>query len=435
MDAGKPITAAVFSAFLKCPTKARLVAIGEPPPDPFFADIEARISTMYKAVAKRRLCAGAEVAEPLDFGQLWRSPDYTTITHDVDCETAVYDFGSPSHKPGSRQPQKSGVFVPVLLSPWDKPDVSDSLIVCFGALALAQATGTLAETGTLVYGKGQRRKTVKIGHHVARTRQLIEAIGAICRGREPPPLVLNRHCAVCDFQSRCRSVAVERDDLSLLSAMTGKERAKYNAKGISTVTQLSYNYRPRRRKRAKPEAEHPKKSARRASPVIKNDHNLKALAIKKNQIHVVGAPSLKFVGAPIFLDVEGMPDRDFYYLVGLRFESGGKQVERSFWADGLDGERVIWENCLQTLKAIWNAQIVSYGAYEARYLRQMKARYILEPEDVEFVDRLIETSVNLVGCIYGKVYFPTFSNSLKKSVDILGSSGPGRELLALERYC
>lgn len=420
MDAGKPITAAVFSAFLKCPTKARLVAIGEPPPGTFFADIEARISSTYKAVAKRRLRAGAEVAEPLDFGQLWRSPDYTTITRDVDCETAVYDFGLPPHKPGSRQSQKSGAFVSVLLSPWDKPDVSDSLIVCFGALALAQATRTLAETGTLVYGTGQRRKTVKIGDHVARTRQIIEAIGAICCGREPPPLVLNRHCAVCDFQSRCRSVAVERDDLSLLSAMTGKERAKYNAKGISTVTQLSYSYRPRRRKRAKPEAEHPRKFARRASPVIKNDHNLKALAIKKNQIHVVGAPSLKFVGAPIFLDVEGMPDRDFYYLVGLRFESSGKQVERSFWADGLDGERVIWENCLQTLKAIGNAQIVSYGAYEARYLRQMKARYILEPEDVEFVDRLIETSVNLVGCIYGKVYFPTFSNSLKEVGRYLG---------------
>ena len=154
--------------------------------------------------------------------------------------------------------------------------------------------------------------------------------------------------------------------------------------------------------------------------MARNDHKLKALAIKKNQIHVVGAPSLKFDGIPIFLDVEGMPDRDFYYLVGLRFECGGEHVERSFWADGLDGERAIWENCLRELKAIGNAQIVSYGAYETRFLRQMKARYILAPEDVEFVDRLIETSVNLVGCIYGKIYFPTFSNSLKEVGRYLG---------------
>ena len=423
MDASEPITAAVFSAFIKCPMKAHLLAIGEPPPGTFFADIEARISSMYKAGAKRRLRVGADVAEPLDFGQLWRSPDNATITHDVDCETADYDFALPPHRPGGRQPQKSspsGTFVPVLFLPWDKPDVSDSLLVCFGALALSQVTGMLPDTGTLIYGDGYRQKTVKIGEHVARTRQIIDAIGATCQRSGPPPLVLNRHCAVCDFQPRCRGLAIERDDLSLLTAMTGKERAKCNAKGISTITQLSYGYRPRRRKRTKHDAEDSTKSARRAAPVVKNDHKLKALAIKKNQIHVVGAPSLKFAGIPIFLDVEGMPDRDFYYLVGLRFECGGEQVEHSFWADGLDGERVIWENCLQTLKAIGNAQIVSYGAYETQYLKQMRERYILAPDDVEFVDRLIETSVNLVGCIYGKVYFPTISNSLKEVGRYLG---------------
>jgi hypothetical protein len=115
-----------------------------------------------------------------------------------------------------------------------------------------------------------------------------------------------------------------------------------------------------------------------------------------------------------------MPDRDFYYLVGLRFESGREVVERSFWADGLEGECVIWENCLRTLKAIGNAQIVSFGAYEARFLRQMKERYVSAVADLEFVDQLIGNSVNLVGRIYGKYYFPTFSNSLKEIGRYLG---------------
>ena len=91
------------------------------------------------------------------------------------------------------------------------------------------------------------------------------------------------------------------------------------------------------------------------------------MAIKKKQIHVVAAPPMKLDGIPVFLDVEGMPDRDFYYLVGLRFESDGEWVERSFWADDLDDERLMWENCFQTLKAIGDAQIISYGAYEARF--------------------------------------------------------------------
>jgi predicted RecB family nuclease len=422
MDASNPITAAVFSAFIKCPTKAHLLVTGESPPGTFFANIETHISSLYKAGAKRCLRIGAGAAELLDFGQLWRSPDCTTITYDVDCETAIYDFALPQ-RPRGRQPRKpkpSDAFVPVLLSPWDKADVSSSLIVSFGALALSQATGTLAETGRLIYGEGHRRKTVTIRDHLARTHQIIEAIGSTRRGQDPPPLVLNRHCAVCDFLPRCRNLAVERDDLSLLNAMTGKERAKSNAKGILTVTQLSYGYRPRRRKRTRPGADHSAKSSKRPAPDIRNDHKLRALAIKKGQIHVVGKPSLKFDGVPTFFDVEGMPDRNSYYLVGLRFKRGGDQVERSFWADGTDDERVIWEDCLSALKEIGNPQIVSYGAYETRFLKQMKERYVSAPGDVEFVERLIKTSVNLVGCIYGIIYFPTYSNSLKEVGRYLG---------------
>ena len=70
MNASNQISAAVFSAFVKCPTKAHLLAIGEPAPGAFFVDIEARISSMYKPVAKRQLHSRAKVAELLEFGQL-----------------------------------------------------------------------------------------------------------------------------------------------------------------------------------------------------------------------------------------------------------------------------------------------------------------------------------------------------------------------------
>jgi len=57
----------VFSSFVKCPTK-NLLAIGEPAPGAFFVDIEARISSMYKPVAKRQLQTRAKVAELLELG-------------------------------------------------------------------------------------------------------------------------------------------------------------------------------------------------------------------------------------------------------------------------------------------------------------------------------------------------------------------------------
>jgi predicted RecB family nuclease len=425
MDGTSQISALIFSAFLKCPTKAHLLAIGEPATDAFFVDVQARISSLYKAVAKRQLQlqAGTKKVEPLDFGQLWCYLDDGTATRYVDCETVVYDLALPQDGNAGPRPRKPSPFrdlVPVLFSPWDKPDPSDSLLVCFGALALSQATGIMADTGALIYGDGYRHRTVRIADHVVRTRQTIDEIGAARSSREPEPLVLNRHCAVCDFQPRCRALAIQHDDLSLLTAMTGRERTKLNAKGICTITQMSYGYRPRRRKRTRPDAESSAKSAKLIAPVARNDHKLRALAVKKNQIHVIGVPVFKFESVPVFLDVEGMPDRDFYYLIGLRFECGGETVERSFWADGQDGELAIWQKCLETLKTIENVQIISYGAYEARFLKRMKERYTLAPADIEFVGRLIETSVNLVGCIYGKIYFPTFSNSLKEVGRYLG---------------
>jgi hypothetical protein len=125
MNASNQIPAAVFSAFVKCPTKAHLLAIGEPPPGAFFVDIEARISSMYKPVAKRQLHTGAKVAELLEFGQLWCSLDDGTIPHYVDCDTVVYDLALPQRRHEGRQPQKSspsGNVVPVLFLPWDKPN-------------------------------------------------------------------------------------------------------------------------------------------------------------------------------------------------------------------------------------------------------------------------------------------------------------------------
>jgi hypothetical protein len=74
------------------------------------------------------------------------------------------------------------------------------------------------------------------------------------------------------------------------------------------------------------------------------------------------------------MDVEGMPDRDFYYLISLRHEAQGGYVEQFFWADGPEGECDIWQKCLSSLREIENPQIVHYGAYESWFLKHMRER-------------------------------------------------------------
>jgi hypothetical protein len=130
MDTNKQITAAVFSAFLKCPLKAYLLSVGDAAPGTFFADIKARISAMYSAAATCRFRPGAGTTAYLDFEELWGNLDYRDITCHVNCETAVYNVALPTDIPARLHPQDpspSARFVPVLYVPWDKPDLSDSM--------------------------------------------------------------------------------------------------------------------------------------------------------------------------------------------------------------------------------------------------------------------------------------------------------------------
>ena len=67
------ITAAVFAAYLKCPTKAYLTVHGETPPNTFIANAGRRISAAYKASASQGLGAQLAGVVPIDFLQIGRA--------------------------------------------------------------------------------------------------------------------------------------------------------------------------------------------------------------------------------------------------------------------------------------------------------------------------------------------------------------------------
>jgi len=406
METGK-ITTAVFVAYLKCPTKGLLIARGEKPPQTFFGDLEKNISEAYKSKF------GGEVLA--NFGDLVRSSDRKETITLFDCESAFYTAKPPAAIREDAQVKQTSNYIPVLYSAWNKLDESDRLTICFGAMAVAQMTSTeLPRAGRIIVGDIGSRKQVSVSEQpVRKAKRTVEQITKECESDDLRPTVLNKHCPICDFQARCRGIAVSCEDLSLLATMTEKERQKFIEKGITTITQLSYGYRPRRRRRSK-------LTPQRVSTPVKYDNKLKAIAIKKSQVHVIGAPEFRGDGTPVFIDVEGMPDRDFYYLIGLLYQDQGRAVERSFWADRPEDEFKIWQNCVRALREIDDPRLVHYGAYESRFLKAMRARWAATDEDTAFIDQLIDGSTNLVSMIYGKIYFPTYSNTLKEIARWLG---------------
>lgn len=290
--------------------------------------------------------------------------------------------------------------IPIRFAFQNMLDNDERMMLAFDALALSGVLGRPIGFGKIIHGEKHATLKLKTSGMASQVQSHIKRITALLSSHSPPELSLNRHCTECEFQDHCCKIAAEKDDLSLLSKMSEKERQKLRAKGIFTVTQLSYTFRPRRR--AKKQTEKGEKY----------HHSLKALAIREKKIHVVGSPELKIEGMPVYLDVEGLPDRDYYYLIGIRIGNGQSAIQHSLWANEIDGELQIWKDFLGILACVEDPVLIHYGSYETTFLTRMLTRHGAPPE-YSSIQAVFEHAINLVSVIFAKVYYPTYSNGLK----------------------
>src|SRR5262249_50351493 len=173
------------------------------------------------------------------------------------------------------------------------------------AVALASAHGVQPSAGRIVHGDDRKALRVKVEPLMHEVRQLVDQISTSQGAGRAPPVTLNRHCNICEFRDACRKVAEEADDLSLLRGLHRKEIEKLRGRGITTVTQFSHTYRPGRR------------GKRKTGKDRKHDPALQALAVREKKVYILDSPQLPHSGVALYLDVEGIPDLDFYYLIGL----------------------------------------------------------------------------------------------------------------------
>src|ERR1035438_10122705 len=95
----------------------------------------------------------------------------------------------------------------------------DKLVLAFHALVLSKVLCREITHGRIIYGHDHIILNVKVLALKNEVEKLIDKIGGLISSLSPPDLVLNRHCAECEFQTRCRQKAIDKDDLSLLGSM------------------------------------------------------------------------------------------------------------------------------------------------------------------------------------------------------------------------
>jgi predicted RecB family nuclease len=279
------------------------------------------------------------------------------------------------------------------------------LELSFVGYVLEHLQSTSPVAGRIV-GVDGTSHTIKLEHSSKALTPLLEPLHAwtTMDAPTPPPIVLNKHCPLCPFQRLCHAQAEQEDNLSLLNGMKARVMRQYEKKGIFTVKQLSYLFKPRKRK----------KGSRKSSPVT-HKVELQALAIREKKIYLQELPELSRQPVELFLDIEGVPDRGLYYLVGLLVCQGDTTGHYAFWADTDPDERHMWQQFVDKVQQYPDAPIYHYGSYEPRAIAQLAKRYHTDAES------LTKRLVNVNGYIYGKVYFPVRSNGLKDIGHFIGA--------------
>ena len=318
------ITDEIFQAFLDCETKSFLQGSGAIGDRREFSNWKRSLAIEHM----RKCCIGLR--------SLFREDEWlsgvplTQILDDAKCRLAIDCFAQSSdvqsHIHALERLTASGktwplAYVPIRFVHHEKITRYDKLLLAFDALAISGNDNKITSVGKIIYGSKQTAVIVKVDALIEETQAIVRRISAQQSSQISPQLILNKHCPECEFQRRCHQIAIEKDELSLLSGMSGTERKKQHDKGIFTVSQLSYTFHARRK---------PKQSS---SNPEKYNHALRARAIRDQKIYISGSPDLRIQGNAVYFDVEGIPDRDSYYLIGIRVRSGDAYVQYSFWSD------------------------------------------------------------------------------------------------------
>ena len=231
---------------------------------------------------------------------------------------------------------------PMLFFQREKINRWDKLRIAFHALGLSDVLGDMPAFGTIIHGRSGKASKVNfktpagVTAIITDARRVVSELTRQIEGK-PPALTLNDHCTICEFRDRCNAKAREKDDISLLRSLPVGEIENYRGAASFTVQQLSYTFRTK------------SVTGKRNVKAARHLSALQALSIREGKIYVVRDPALPTDEPKVFLDVEGIPDRDFYYLVGVAVMENGQTTTHSFWADDSDGERAIWRNLLMLL--------------------------------------------------------------------------------------
>ena len=405
--------------FILCPYKSLLGKRHEPKQRREYHILADRQQDTYEERALGDLTTGYDSKEILQAPEsLSRSlRNHHRLILNATCLLVGQEISLP---PIEVSDSKDGVqsLTPILFCRSNKVSEVNKLIAVVYSLLLADHVPESIDRARIIYGNDFRVRHVTlrgkngVTQVTAKARHILDAFVEFIGEDAPPPLLqLNRHCDICEFRQRCRDEAIQKDDLSLLSGLTPPEITQWKDNGVVTTAQLAFKFQPKR-------------YCRPNSVQKKHSQPLQALALKEQTLFVRVAPTLPTSEVAVFLDVEGIPDDNCYYLIGMIQTGSGSFSVKQFWSDSDDNEKAMWQAFAKEMESLpQQVTIFHYGSYERTFIENMLERH--GTCGSEGVGRLIESLCDVHRVIRTNVFFPTHSNRLKDIAACLGFTWSG----------
>jgi predicted RecB family nuclease len=272
-----PISDRLFLDYLQCKHKAFLKLSGKSGVKSDFEKFEEESNAKYRQCAREHLLInGSSTALPAGnstFKEIRKQNFQVAI--DIPISNEKYTVNIDAIELAGQFSPRKPVYNPIIYLPYQKISKHYRLLLAFCGSALNHEQKAQPISGRIIFGDKFSSIKVRLTSLIKTTDKIEKEIIKMIDTQAAPPLRLNDHCKICEFRDICYAAAKEKDDLSLLKGLSGKEIDKLNKRGIFMVTQYSYTFRPRRVKKLVKQK------------IIKHHHSLNALAIRTQTIYIV----------------------------------------------------------------------------------------------------------------------------------------------------
>jgi predicted RecB family nuclease len=145
-----------------------------------------------------------------------------------------------------------------------------------------------------------------------------------------------------------------------------------------------------------------------------HQYELQALALRTKKIYTTELIEPPHNDIELFVGFESLPEEKFHYLMGVYVSSSSSQQYFPFWSNTKQDEKQSWLSFLQIIDCYPDAPLFHYGNYENKVIKELGGRYETD------VDNVLGRLCNLNSYIFGRIYFPTYTNKLKDICTYLG---------------